>query len=344
MDGRPALRHSLAMRWLLLINLLAVVLLSGAVAIVLEGTPLSGSVSGGNVPPALKPEGSVALRDEQLDAHAQVPAKTQDTQSEGARGGAISMPVPLAPRRAVTSATGHGDEAPGALRQLRIATEGDFAPFNFQDARGQPAGFDIDIATELCARLGAECTYEVRSWHMLQPALLDREVDILVSSLQIPDTSTQGIGFSSPYYGSQGRFVVLSKAARQADGDFPAPGAQIAVQQGTVHAAYLAQTHPEVERITTQTFDEALSMVEAGKADGAFGDNATALGWLKQKPCCRAYGIPASDLTFFGRGIGIAVRGNENALLAAINQALAQMVVDGTHARLSQRYFADSIY
>ena len=324
------------MRWLFLINLLAVVLLSGAVAIVLEGTPLPTSRSA--LPTAGQDTDDQPLEKASLEV-VELPQEVAAVQNEG-----VTVPLPLPAPRLAKSVEQLEAETLVVLRRLRIATEGDFAPFNFQDDKGQPVGFDIDIATELCTRLNRECIIETRAWNALQSALTNRDVDMLVSSIQIPSKAPSGILFSDPYYGSHGRFVGPADAAFAADEIFPLPGTQIAVQQSTAHAAYLESAYPNIERVSTRTFTEALAMVEAGKVESAFGDNATALRWLKAKTCCVVMGAPVSDLTFFGQGIGIAVRADERALLAEINQALEQMVADGTHARLSQHYFADSIY
>lgn len=347
LDRAGGLRHSPAMRWLFLINLLAVVLLSGAVAIVIEGTPLDAFGTVKPMPaqnaddspdaepsiPVTSPGGEGPATAEVLQVEAATPIVEGDTSS---------IPLPRRPRRAAVATGAPVVAPPILLGQLRIATEGAFAPFNFEDEKGQPAGFDIDVAWELCARLGRACIFEVRSWSALQAALIGGEVDILVSSIQIPSTAAEGIRFSDPYYGSHGRFVGPIDAATGSA--FPSSATQIAVQRDTVHAAYLAQTYPSIERVLTQTFEAALAMVEAGEVEGAFGDNATALRWLKAKACCLAVGKAVSAPIFFGEGIGIAVRADDDALLTAINLALAQMVSDGTHERLSRRYFAGSIY
>ena len=37
---------------------------------------------------------------------------------------------------------------------LRIACEGTYPPFNFKDDKGQLAGFDVELARALAAKLG----------------------------------------------------------------------------------------------------------------------------------------------------------------------------------------------
>ena len=45
------------------------------------------------------------------------------------------------------------DDAASTGEVIRIATEGAYAPFNFTQADGSLAGFDVDIANALCAKM-----------------------------------------------------------------------------------------------------------------------------------------------------------------------------------------------
>ena len=51
-----------------------------------------------------------------------------------------------------------------AAEELRIATTGDYPPFNHVDDAGEVAGFDVDIALALCAELGTECKIVLEEW------------------------------------------------------------------------------------------------------------------------------------------------------------------------------------
>ena len=43
-------------------------------------------------------------------------------------------------------------------REIRIATEGAYPPFNVAQPDGSITGFDVDIANALCAAMKAKCT------------------------------------------------------------------------------------------------------------------------------------------------------------------------------------------
>ncbi len=368
LDHAQSVRHSPAMRWLLLINLLAVVLLSGAVAIVIEGTPVGTA-------PAPKADGAapepiptsntasipseVEAGDQEVSDEAVAEVPTLESADWVA---APDAPIPLPAPRAVETGEVESDTAPSetmtALQPeteprlevqvtplpLRVATEGDFAPFNFIDAEGKPAGFDIDVANELCRRLERECRYEVTPWAELIPALTRGEVDLVAASMRIPSNRPVGVIFSDPYYGSRGRFVASSDTVSGEVDMVQADGSQIAVQESSLHEAYLKARYPGIELVGTRSLKVALRLVAEGRVERAFGDNAAILQWLRNETCCRVLGNPVSDETYFGEGIGLVVREEDTALLGNLNRHLQSMLEDGTSDRLSEQYFGGSIY
>lgn len=231
-----------------------------------------------------------------------------------------------------------------APRPLKIATEGDFAPFNFLNEKGEASGFDVDVAKELCRRLTRECIFEIKGWADLVPSLQRGEVDIIAASMRIPSARPTGLVFSDPYYGSRGRFVSARAAAIVGVGALRASGAQIAVQQGSLHEAYLLQNYEASELVAVTSLDAALQLVDNGTVEAAFGDNAAILQWMKNTNCCAALGPAVTDTKFFGDGIGLVLRDDNSELTAAINTHLQEMALDGTSATLSERYFSGSIY
>lgn len=254
------------------------------------------------------------------------------------------MPLP-APRSAADEEDSKSsDDDAASLRVLKVATEGAYPPFNYQETDGHPAGFDVDVARALCDRLEATCTFEVDAWSDLRPALRDRTADLVVASMRIPETPRPGIVYSDPYYGLQGRFVGLSAGGWNFDGLVRQAGVRVAVQKASAHAAYLAERYPGMELVLTQTPEEAFSLVRSSTVEAAFADNTAALRWLKEEECCGTLGGAVRDEKYFGRGAGIALRAEDDALRQEINEALSAMIADGSLEALSKRYFGASIY
>ena len=51
-----------------------------------------------------------------------------------------------------------------AMDKVRVATEGAYAPWNFKDASGKLIGFELDLARDLCKRMGADCGIGDQAW------------------------------------------------------------------------------------------------------------------------------------------------------------------------------------
>ncbi|THD43754.1 transporter substrate-binding domain-containing protein, partial [Enterobacteriaceae bacterium ML5] len=61
--------------------------------------------------------------------------------------------------------------------------------------------------------------------------------------------------------------------------------------------------------------------------------------WLKQNKNLAAVGDKITDATYFGTGLGVAVRQNNTELLTKLNDALAKVKADGTYKTLYSKWF-----
>ena len=86
-----------------------------------------------------------------------------------------------------------------AQTKVRIATEGAYLPWNGQDASGKLIGFEIDLAAELCKRMGATCEVIAQDWDGIIPGLQSRKYDVIMAGMSITDERKQVISFAGPY-------------------------------------------------------------------------------------------------------------------------------------------------
>ena len=154
------------------------------------------------------------------------------------------------------------------------------------------------------------------------------------------------IAFTASYYSTPGRFAARKSGAVVPASAAAMAGKRVAVQKGSIHEAFLARRFPDAMAVPLPTLEEAEAALAEGRADFLFADRNALLYWLKGASgadCCRLVGSDYSDPAFFGAGAGIAYRADDRALGARFDEALAAMVADGTHAEISRRYFGQDI-
>jgi ABC-type amino acid transport substrate-binding protein len=233
-------------------------------------------------------------------------------------------------------------------KRIRVATDGAYPPFSRLAADGRPAGFDVDVATAVCARLAAECEIVATGWDGLMPALESRRVDLVVASQPITDEARRRIGFTAKYHRIAPRFVARDLSHPVDPRPEATKGLRIGARAGTAHAAYLAAVHaPKGATVFTfPTEADALAALAGDRVDLVFGDALALYDWLDREPagrCCRFVGKPVESARWFGAGAGIAFRPEDRDLGALVDRALVDLDRDGTLDRLVGRHFPFAI-
>ena len=87
-----------------------------------------------------------------------------------------------------------------AGKTIRIATEGAYPPFNYTNADGSLAGFDIDVANALCEQMQAKCEIVAQDWDGIIPGLLAQKYDAVIAGMSITEERQEKVDFSEPYF------------------------------------------------------------------------------------------------------------------------------------------------
>jgi polar amino acid transport system substrate-binding protein len=243
----------------------------------------------------------------------------------------------------------HRPERPdlSRLTSIRFLTEEDYPPFNFRGPDGQPIGFNVDLARAICLELGLTCTIQVRRFDTLLAALEENRGDAIIASLAITPELRQRLAFTDRYYRTPARFV----AAKDFPGDDVTPeriaGRRVAVVSGSAHEAYLRAFFAETAIQSQPNLEAALVSLKRGESDLVFADGIALAFWLNgtgSERCCEFRGGPFTESRYFGEGVGIAVRRDNEQLRRALNHALFRLWEKGMMADLYLRYFPVGFY
>jgi len=228
------------------------------------------------------------------------------------------------------------------LTVIRFLTETDYPPFNYTGADGNPAGFNVDLARALCEEIKVTCTVQMRRFETLVDALSSNRGDAIIASMAVSPQLRARVDFTDPYYRVPARFVSRKDVKFEEIKPEALEGKKVAVVAGTAHEAYLKELFTEAELHPYPSQEAARAALKKGEVDLLFGDGISLAFWLNgtdSANCCVFRGGPYTESRFFGEGIGIAVRRNNDLMRQAFNWALFRLWEKGRFTDLWLRYF-----
>ncbi len=223
-----------------------------------------------------------------------------------------------------------------ATDKISFGSSATYPPFESLDASNQIVGFDMDLAKALCKQMQAECTFTNHAFDSLIPSLKFRKYDAVISGMDITPERSKQVAFTDPYYANSA-VVIAKKGAFTSLADLK--GKRIGMENGTTHQKYLQDKHPEIKTVSYDSYQNAIIDLKNGRIDGVFGDTAVVNEWLKTNPQLGTVGEHVTDPQYFGTGLGIAVRPENQALLKKLNAALAAIKADGTLQKINDQWF-----
>jgi polar amino acid transport system substrate-binding protein len=235
----------------------------------------------------------------------------------------------------------------GALNQivkrnkLVVGMEVKFFPFEYSDEKGQPIGFDVEIAQLAAKELGVEIEIKDMEFSGLIPALQSGKVDMIISGMTRTLTRAKTVSFTQPYF-QTGLCVLLSKKKAPDVKDvkeLDSPDRVLAVKLGTTGDIIATKLFPKAQINRYKEETACVSEVVNGRADAFFYDQLSIGKHQKQNPdATRAILKP-----FTYEPYAIAIRGGESDFLNWLNMYLETIKADGRYQVLYEKHFRDII-
>jgi ABC-type amino acid transport substrate-binding protein len=235
-------------------------------------------------------------------------------------------------------ASGDGAEAPefSTLSEgtLTVGSDIPYPPFEFKK-EGELIGLDIDLINEIAERLELETEIIDTGFDTIFTQLAGGRYDVVIAASTITPEREEQVNFSDPYYNAQ-QSLTVNTAERDdiKSVDDLKEGDVIAVQGGTTGKAWAEDNL--ADGIEIRSFPEGpdgYTALESGDVDGVINDEPTALAEVAARE-----NLELVEQIPTGEAYGIAVDPENEDLLDAVNQALAEIIEDGTYEEIYGRY------
>ncbi|BAB03889.1 amino acid ABC transporter substrate-binding protein [Halalkalibacterium halodurans] len=221
--------------------------------------------------------------------------------------------------------------------KLLIGTEGTYPPFTFHDESGELTGFDVELAREVADRLGVEADFMETQWDAMFAGLDAERFDMIANQVGIREDRLEKYDFSDHYITSTA--VVVTHEDNDEINSFEDIEGKKSAQSLTSNYADLAREY-NAEIVGVDGFNQAIELLNSKRVDVTINDNLSVLDFLNNRPNAPIKMVAehedAAQSGFMFR------KGNEE-LVEAVNEALAEIIEDGTYEDISKKWFGEDV-
>jgi polar amino acid transport system substrate-binding protein len=215
------------------------------------------------------------------------------------------------------------EEAP----PLRTAVDGTFAPHAMPKLGGGYEGFNIDLAEEIGKRMKRKVIIDATQFSGLVPGLQAGTYDFLAAPTTVTKERADNMLFTEGYLNTDFQFLI-KKGAPKVEKLEDLKGKTVSVNKGSAYDSWARELEGKigwkVESFGTQT--DAVQAVLAGRAD------ANVAG--KNNPQLELSYLHSTGLVW-----GAPLRKDSGELRKQIENAIECMKLDGTIAKMHERWF-----
>lgn len=234
---------------------------------------------------------------------------------------------------------GENKDTAGDKKTFIMGVDPEYPPFSYLGDDGKFTGFDVEICQAVCDLLGWDLQVFGVNWDQKLVQLDSKECDCVWSGMTILDSMKDaGYVLSTPYYDNSQ--VIMVKEGSDIKSSADLAGKNVAVQLGTSGESLLTEGGDLEDlaktfgKLTTcDSFLKCFTELGGGAVDAVIVD----------KPVATDYAQKNSGFTILSEELGaeqygIAFRSGDQELCSTIENAVQQLVDNGTYAKIAAKY------
>ncbi|WP_223282725.1 transporter substrate-binding domain-containing protein [Neobacillus kokaensis] len=219
--------------------------------------------------------------------------------------------------------------------KLTFAMSGLLKPLNYEENH-KLVGFDVEIGTEIAKRIGLEPNPVTNPWETILQGLKGHKYDVIIGSMTATEERLKQVDFSIPYYISGAQIFVADKNDTIKSKD-DAKDKIIGVVQASTHKEVAESLTDKVKAYPSEIF--ALQDLGPGRIDAVITDKIVGVSAIKEQ----GLKIKPIDNVLNQENIAVAINKDHQVLLDKINQAITDIMEDGTYEQISKKWFGINI-
>lgn len=228
-----------------------------------------------------------------------------------------------------------------ARQTFVLGLDDSFPPMGFRNDKNEIVGYDVDLAREVCTRLGMELKLQPIDWNAKEMELNTKKIDCIWNGFTITPERQAAMLFTPPYLKNAQVVVVRTDSTCKKLADFA--GKKVGTQAGSAGAdAINAAKEFKAslgEVVEFKDYLTALMDLESKGVDAIVMDLLVANDNIKRsgKP------FKILDEALSPEEYGVGFRKDDTVLMQKVWKTLQAMAADGTVAKLAEKWFGADI-
>ena len=218
-----------------------------------------------------------------------------------------------------------------------------FPPMGFRNENNELVGFDVDLAREVCNKLGMKLKVQTISWAAKEQELDSGNIDCIWNGFGYTEERNEAMTLSEPYIKDESIFFVRNDSEYTSQEDLK--GKKIGVQSGSVQERRLNEDEfgQEIDEIIGYTdYLTALMDLETGNVDAVYMSRITGSYIMNsQNKDFRTF--DAEGIGEESKGMVIAFKKGNTELKDKVENAIAELKAEGKVKEISEKWFGEDI-
>ena len=218
---------------------------------------------------------------------------------------------------------------------LQAGSDTAFPPMEFSDGKGGYIGFDIDLCSALAKKMGLELEVVSTAWDGIIPALLANRYDIIMSAMSITPERLEQMSATDPYL--PGILAISAPKDKPVADAASLAGKIVGVQVDTTGQFAVEEVEGVKEVKKYATILEAFMDMDAGRVECVVNDEPVNAYIIDQNAQYKEkYANTGGIVT--DNSYGYWCNKDNAALLAAMNQAMQELIDEGVYQKICDKW------
>ena len=186
---------------------------------------------------------------------------------------------------ACSSSTGASQSSIQDKGKIVIATESEFAPFEFKtliDGKDTLVGADIELGNAIADALGVDADFSVMSFNNVLASVTSGKADIAIAGISVTDERKKAYDFSDAYYEAE-NIVIIKKSDEATYTTLESlAGKAVGAQKGSIQENIAKDQLPDSSLVSLTSNGEMINELKNNQLQAVVLEKAIAEGYVSQ--------------------------------------------------------------